>query len=156
MLPGNGDGSFQAPLVYPLFGPAYNSIAIADMNGNRSPDVILLDGSSTAQVLMNVTQSSVATTTTITSSVNPSLAGQTITLRATVSSPLGSPPSGESIIFKDGSKVLGIVTLVKGAASLNVNSLHVGTHNISAHYPGDIDFLRPSASLYLKQVVSAP
>lgn len=156
VLLANGDGTFQAPLVYPLFGPAYNSIAIADMNGNRSPDVILLDGSSAAQVLMNITSSSVATTTTMTSSTSSSVAGQPITLQAMVSSPLGSPPSGESVIFKDGSHVLGTVALVKGSASLAISSLQVGTHNLSAHYPGDIDFLRPSTSLYLKQVVTAP
>jgi hypothetical protein len=156
MLLGNGDGTFQAPLVYSLFGPAYNSIAIVDFNGDRTPDLVLNDGTGEVQVLRNITSPSVATTTTLTSSADPSVAGTSITLTAAVSSPLGSPPSAEAIIFRDGSKVLAIMPLVKGSAELSVSSLPVGKHNLSAHYPGDSDFLRPSTSLYLRQVVTAP
>jgi Bacterial Ig-like domain (group 3)/FG-GAP-like repeat len=41
---GNGDGTFQAPVVLPL-ARAYNQIAIADVNGDGRPDLVLSDGS---------------------------------------------------------------------------------------------------------------
>lgn len=41
---GNGDGTFQPPVVLPL-ARSYNQLAIADMNGDGRPDLILSDGS---------------------------------------------------------------------------------------------------------------
>jgi hypothetical protein len=38
---------------------------------------------------------------------------------------------------------------------MSTNSLGVGTRNLSVHYAGIIDFLRPSTSPYLKQAVTA-
>ena len=42
-----------------------------------------------------------------------------------------------SVTFKDGSKVLGTAALSNGSASLTINNLAVGSHNIAAVYSGD-------------------
>ncbi|HEV2399887.1 MAG TPA: FG-GAP-like repeat-containing protein [Candidatus Sulfotelmatobacter sp.] len=41
---GNGDGTFQSPVVLPL-ARSYTQMAIADMNGDGRPDLVLSDGS---------------------------------------------------------------------------------------------------------------
>jgi len=45
-----------------------------------------------------------------------------------------------SIVFKDGSTVLGTVGLTGGSASISLSFLIVGTHSITATYGGDANF----------------
>jgi hypothetical protein len=85
------------------------------------------------------------TTTTLTSSVNPSLPGQAVTLTATVSSSAGTP-SG-SVTFTDGATTLGTVALTAGSASFTTSSLTLGSHDVHASYSGPADFAPSSASL---------
>jgi len=60
-------------------------------------------------------------------------AGQTITLDASV---FPTAATG-TVTFMDGSAVLGVVTVVNGAASFDATNLGVGVHPLSAHYSGD-------------------
>lgn len=89
---------------------------------------------------------------TITSSLNPSDSGQSVTFTASVSSTSGSPIG--SVIFKDGSSTLGTVALSSGTAKFTTSSLSVGTHSITAVYSGDTLFI-PVTSVTLFQVVQA-
>jgi len=73
----------------------------------------------------------------ISSSVSPSSWGQAVTLTATVSSQIGPPPDGEAVTFTNGGVSLGSATLSKGAASIKLTSLPVGTNSIQASYAGD-------------------
>jgi len=80
------------------------------------------------------------TATALASSSQQSLAGQLVTLTATVSSvPAGSSPPG-SVTFADevsaGSITLGTSPLVNGSATLSTASLTPGTHHITATYGG--------------------
>jgi hypothetical protein len=84
-----------------------------------------------------------ATTTSLASTANPSVYGQSITLTATVS---GSSPSG-SVVFMDGNTVLGTISLSGGKASLTISSFVVGGHAITAAYGGDTNNGASSASL---------
>jgi hypothetical protein len=95
-----------------------------------------------------------ATTTTLVSSLNPSLVGQAVTFTATVSSTAGTPPNGETVTFYNGSAVLGTAPLSGGIASLTTSSLPVGTFTITATYPGDTNFAA-STSPGLRQVVNS-
>ena len=95
-----------------------------------------------------------ATTTKLTSSLNPSLAGQAVTFAATVSSTAGAPPNGETVTFHNGSAVLGTASLSGGIASLTTSSLPVGIFTITATYAGDAKFAA-STSLGLRQVVNS-
>ena len=76
------------------------------------------------------------TTTTLTSSLNPSGFGQSITLTATVSA--GSSLTG-TVSFYDGATLLAspIVIGASGTATLQLASLAVGVHSITASYSGD-------------------
>jgi uncharacterized repeat protein (TIGR01451 family) len=42
---GNGDGTFQAPMTVPFNGPSFSSGAVADMNVDGKPDLILFNTS---------------------------------------------------------------------------------------------------------------
>ncbi|MFT3790523.1 MAG: Ig-like domain repeat protein [Rudaea sp.] len=75
-----------------------------------------------------------ASSTTLISSLNPSVVGQSVTFTATVA---GNAPTG-TVQFKDGGINLGAAVALAGAsATLVTNSLAAGTHPISAVYSGD-------------------
>ena len=93
------------------------------------------------------------TTTTLSSSQNPSIYGQAVTFTAVVTSGLGPPPTGETVIFKKGSTVLGSGTLSGGTASFTTSALPAGTDYIKAVYGGDANFA-PSTSKAVSQVVN--
>ena len=85
--------------------------------------------SSTSVVLTVVS----GTTTNLTSSLNPSFAGDPVTFTATV-----SPTATGSVTFFDGVNNLGTVSLNGSSqASLTTPSLSVGPHNMSALYNGN-------------------
>ncbi|HEY4762217.1 MAG TPA: FG-GAP-like repeat-containing protein [Candidatus Acidoferrales bacterium] len=48
---GNGDGTFQAPIFVPV-SHRYSQVVVADLNGDKKPDLAMTDGGSVA-VLMN-------------------------------------------------------------------------------------------------------
>src|SRR6202012_5512502 len=72
----------------------------------------------------------------IASSNTKAASGSSVTLTATLSA-LASNPTG-TVTFYDGSTALGsAVTLSQGTASLQLSSLAVGAHTITASYSGD-------------------
>jgi hypothetical protein len=95
-----------------------------------------------------------STATSVTSSLNPSVVGQTITFTATVTSSAGIPPNGETVTFYNGTAVLGTAPLSAGAAMLTTSVLPAGVFTITARYPGDSTFAA-STSLGLRQTVNA-
>jgi len=99
--------------------------------------------------------SKASTSTLLTSSGNPSIAGQSVTFTATVSavSPGSGTPTG-TVTFKDGSTTLGTATLASGKAAFTTSALSAGSHSITASYAGDSNFF-PSASSTLTQNVSS-
>jgi hypothetical protein len=99
------------------------------------------------------TISQTATTTTITSSLNPSEIGKSVTFTASVSSASGVPTG--IVAFKDGAGVLGTATLSGGMAALSTSSLTLGSHNITANYVGVANFAA-SVSGTLIQAVNTP
>jgi uncharacterized protein (DUF58 family) len=94
-----------------------------------------------------------ATTTTVTSSLNPSTYGQTVVFAATVSSTAGAPPDGETVTFKRGTTTIGTGTLSGGIATFSTNALTAGAPSITAQYAADSAFLG-STSAALTQTVS--
>jgi probable HAF family extracellular repeat protein len=89
----------------------------------------------------------------LSSSLNPSHSGQSVTFTASVSSFVGLPPNGEQVTFKDGSKVLGTASLSNGIGTFTTSSLTVKSHSISAIYGGDDNYV-PSKPAKLQQVVN--
>jgi len=100
--------------------------------------------------LFTLTVSSASTTTSLTSSLNPSLSGRAVTFTATVT---GTSPTG-TVQFKDGAANLGApVTLAGGSASFTTSTLTSGSHSITAVYSGDANNLA-STSAPLTQTVN--
>ena len=106
---------------------------------------------STSAVLNQVVNApgAAATTTTISSSLNPSLVGQSVTFTATVSG--GSSPTG-TVEFRDGAVVLATVPLAGTTATLTTSALAAGVHPMTAAYGGDSNNLA-STSAVLNQIV---
>jgi len=93
----------------------------------------------------------VPTSTTVSSTSNPSVSGQSVTFTAVVS-PLasrGGAPTG-TVTFMDGTTAIDTETLSGGTASFTTAALAVGSHPITAVYSGDPDhFASTSASTSL-------
>ena len=90
-----------------------------------------------------------ATTTSLASSANPSVFGQSVTLTATVTAnaPGGGTPGG-SVTFAEGTTTLATVSLSNGSASYTTSALSVSTgHPIGASYGGDSNFLASSTTI---------
>jgi hypothetical protein len=96
------------------------------------------------------------TTVALTSSSNPSTAGQRITLTATVATGDGLPPTG-FVAFEDGTDVLANVPIQssnKGVATFSLSSLTVGPHNLTAKYSGDAGHGKSTSSIVVQTVKS--
>jgi hypothetical protein len=98
------------------------------------------------------TVTAASTATAITSSANPSAFDQTVTLTAAVQPPVGVQAAG-TVTFMDGATSLGSASLSSNSAQLTISALTVGTHSITAVYPGSAN-LSGSTSAALSQVVN--
>lgn len=111
------------------------------------------NGSVSSSTIQNVNKAS--TTTSLTSSTNPSVRGESVLLTASVvaNSPGTGIPTG-MITFKDGGVIVDTKTVdVSGEAILNLNTLSVGSHTLTAEYSGDTHY-EVSASGDLTQTVN--
>ncbi len=97
-----------------------------------------------------------STTTTLTSSANPSSAGQQVTFTAKVGASAGTPTG--SVTFKDGITALcsAIALNTSGNAICAVSGLSLGIHTISAEYSGDSLFLASTSTVLYQTVQSSP
>jgi probable HAF family extracellular repeat protein len=104
-----------------------------------------------SEAVLNVSTAAVSSTQ------NPSTAGQAVRFGASVtgsSYATGTTPSG-TVQFLDGSTILGSDRVGPGGSGfLTLSTLSVGTHPITVMYSGD-DANTPSTSAVLNQVVSA-
>lgn len=96
-----------------------------------------------------------ATTTGLTSTPNPSPAGQGVTFTASVTSG-GNPVTEGTITFKEGTTTLNGPISVNGSGqvSFTTNALPSGPHTITAEYSGTVNFSASSGSV--NQTVDAP
>jgi hypothetical protein len=111
-------------------------------------DGIYLATSSTVWVqTVNKAASGVA----VISSVNPSTAGQTISLTATLSPAAATG----SMQFLDGTTVVGTATVVNSAAYVMNSSLAAGSHSITAQYSGDGNYAGTTSAALTQTVKTA-
>jgi subtilisin-like proprotein convertase family protein len=95
------------------------------------------------------------TTTTVSSSVNPSTVGQSVTFTATVTSD-GNPVTTGTVDFTDGGTDLALDVALNGSgqATFTTSALAEGTHPITAAYDGTAAF-QPSSGLVTQVVEKA-
>jgi parallel beta-helix repeat protein len=87
-------------------------------------------------------------------SPNPAPGQSSVTLTATLTGNCNTPTG--LITFMDGSTVLGTASLNGSAvATFSTSFLFVGTHNLTATYPGDFNFA-PSTSNTITEVITGP
>jgi uncharacterized repeat protein (TIGR01451 family) len=96
-----------------------------------------------------------ATTTTLTSSVNPSFEGQPVTFTATVAAPSGGTPTGTVTFFDGDTPVGGPVALIGGVATFTTSDLSAGNHEITAVYDGSPDHTGSTSNTVTQTVVAA-
>jgi len=160
VLLGNGEGAFRAAVIYSSGGSYPVSIAIADVNGDGKPDLLVSNECTTTRctgtgaigtvgVLLN--NLTVTTTTQVTSSLNPSPINQPVTFTATVTSS-SSVPNGSTLTFYAGTTKLGIGTTTNGVATLTTSFSKARPYTVKAKYAGDV-FHKPSNGT-LMQVVN--
>jgi len=104
--------------------------------------------------LVNAKPFPVPTQVNVTSSQDPSHAGQTVTFTATVTNDWGTIPDGELVTFVDVStrEALGTAPLAGGTASVTASFSVVRTHTVKATYAGDSTY--HSSHGHVHQVVT--
>lgn len=142
----NLDGTSHATFTTSTLAAGSNSIT-ATYNGDSK-----FNTSTSSTFTQSVNKD--ATTTTVTSSLNPSHKGQSVTFTATVvaSAPGTAVPTG-SVTFKDGTRTLGTSTLnASGQATFSISNLNKGNHSITAVYGGSSNFLTSSSPVLTQTV----
>lgn len=96
------------------------------------------------------------TTTTVASSVNPSLSGNSVAFTATVRRTNNTAVTSGGVIFKEGTTVLQASNVVNGSGQVTftTGALSEGMHVITAEYTGNATFLPSSAAV--SQAVDNP
>ena len=100
----------------------------------------------TSKILVQVVSLN-SSATTLASSANPSVWGQTVTLTATVAAGSGSAVPSGKVIFKNGAASIASVSLVNGSAAFPTSTLAGGSLPLTASYSGDANFAGSSATL---------
>ncbi|HEY6212158.1 MAG TPA: Ig-like domain repeat protein [Vicinamibacterales bacterium] len=100
----------------------------------------------------SITVGGAATTTALSSSVNPSTSGQMITFTANVTSGTAGTING-TMTFFDGANTIGYANVSNGSAAFSTSSLSNGSHAITAAFEGSPSFL-PSTSPVVNQTVT--
>jgi len=133
---------YVAPVL--ISGPLATIKAIAVESGDTQ--------SAVATAAYSIVPPAIKTTTSLQSSLNPSIEGQSVTCTATAAS--GLTPTG-SVTFKQGSTVLGSVPLTGGEAQFTTSALTPNDYNFIAVYTGSTTDAS-SYSATLSQKVNAP
>ncbi len=163
ILYGKGDGTFPTGNSLQM-GLNSQSVAAVDVNGDGRPDLLLTSGNSHASLDVFVNQYSgktistlPATTTALSVSPNPAVAGQTVTFTAQVSASSGTTVPTGTVNFMNGSTQLGTGTLdSSGAATYTTSSLSTGSYPITAVYSGDTNYSGSTSSAVTLVVNAQP
>jgi hypothetical protein len=137
------DGSVSSSDVFTATAAGAYTVNVS-ISGGRLPQPI------TASVTITVV-SLAASTTTLASSANPSVSGQSVTLTATVAPSVSSTtaPTGTVAFANGGTAISGCsaVTIASGTATCTTSFAGVSSNAITATYSGDSNYAGSSASL---------
>ena len=129
---GNGDGTFQPAANYGAGNFPY-AVTVGEFRGDGRTDLaILSSGTDSGSNNLNILLGSAASSpqVALTSSLNPSIYGQSVTLTATVTPAL----TDGTVIFEGGTTVLGTASVEAGSARLTTTALGAGSHALAVIY----------------------
>ncbi|MEI7619454.1 MAG: Ig-like domain repeat protein [Actinomycetota bacterium] len=142
-LTSHGVSAFQTIGTALANATSYTDTA-SDPNGAYVYRVVAWnEGGETASSLVIVSNGSIPTAVTLTSSLNPSNSGDPVTFTADLSSSLITG----SVVFSIDGVAAPAVTLSNGTATFSTSTLSVGSHNVVARYGGDTNFAPSTGSL---------
>ena len=156
VLLGNGDGTFRLPISYRSGGFGPSGIAVADLNADGGPDVLvancaLVYDCGGQPAILGVLLTYAPTFSSLASSLNPAIYGQAITWSAQVSTRAVAPPTG-TVKFSWGSSNDPGLLDPEGVATLTRYRLNAGSYPVTATYKGDATHAASTSAL-LSQVV---
>jgi hypothetical protein len=151
------DGVNQGAPV-PLNGSGQATLTLALGGGAHTVGANYLGGanfaSSSPSTPFTQTVSASATSTVISSSVDPSSSGQAVTFTATVTSAAGTPGGLVQFAVDSGKQGSPVALNGAGQATLTLSTLASGTHTVTATYLGTANFATSAAAL--TQTVNPP
>ncbi len=138
----NGSGGFNVTGTHTYLTP-----------GTFNVDTQVADGNNNFARTRSTANVKAATVTAVTSSVNPSDFGQSVTFTATVTASAGTPAG--DVQFKDNGSNLGTAVSLNGSgvATVTTAALTAGPHTITAEYAGNATFAPSTGTLSGGQVV---
>jgi len=148
--PASGGRLTTTPITLTITNGAASSTITA--NGTIGSYTVVACASGAANVAFILSNDLFSTTTSVTSTPNPSVYGQSVTFTATVTSTVNMP-TGSVQFYADGAALGSPVTLSNGQASLSTSALAIGTHAITATYSGDANH-SSSTSNQVDQIVT--
>lgn len=155
VLLGNGDGTFRQAVNYASGGNTPMFVAVADLNGDTRPDLIVTNYfSNNVGILLN--DGPFPTSTILSSSLSPSIYGQAVTFTARVTSHGQAVPTGNLAFMyslNGQTNTFAIVPLVNGVARITKSSLNAQIYSMTAVYKGDTSN-GSSTSMPLIQIVN--
>ena len=148
---GDGTASCGVPAAGGSCSLAFGTEGPRNLTASYPGDASYLESS----IPLSYSVSPAATTTILTSSANPSVFGQSVTLTATVA--VVSPGAGTlagTVSFTEGANLLGTAALVGSKAVLTTSGLSIGSHSIAAVWVGDANFLASTSPPVVQAVIS--
>ncbi|MGD0681221.1 MAG: Ig-like domain repeat protein [Terracidiphilus sp.] len=129
-------GAVFAPSLSLTFGVGVSSMPLdADIDIGKSGDTV--NSPLVIELIGNAAPLN-STMVALTSSLNPSDFGQSVTFTATVTTGTGTLSTSSTVTFFDGATQLGVVDVsTSGVATFTISTLTVGLHPITATYSGD-------------------
>ncbi|HEY6269889.1 MAG TPA: Ig-like domain repeat protein [Candidatus Acidoferrum sp.] len=155
ILLGDGTGAFHAvvPQGQPDFstGAAPQAVVLGDFNQDGRLDIVSSNASGSYTYLRQAAVAQLVLTTN-----NPqSSYGQLVTLTANVNPPFGQPTPTGTATFFDETTPLGAVSLNSYQARFDYPGLNAGSHQITAVYSGDSNFVSVTSNAVSETVTQA-
>ncbi len=153
-------GTMMGPFNGDAFTQSFSTAATLASNAGTYAIVPAVTGPDLSNYVVNATDGTLTvtpaeTTTALTVSSTSITPGTSVTLTAQVTSSTTGTPTG-TVIFYDGTTLLGTASLTAGTASYSTTSLASGvTHALSATYSGDINFTASASTSAIGATVTA-
>lgn len=145
-------GNFTVPDVTLSIDPGTSHLAIADLNGDGLPDIVVTNSKTQNVTIFFSIRPKTTPTVTLTSSAGSQFVGTSLSFTAKITGTTNFMPTGTATLL-DGTTSLGQQTLdANGQAVFSFSNLTAGQHSLTASYPGDTNFLAATSSALTQSI----